>query len=145
MRGVNPGQYRHRVRIERPVLTQDAVTGEAVTAWEVITVGGATADAVPAECLTGPGREFKASGQVLGEVALRVRLRWFAGLDETHRLVWQGFAYDLRSVETDTTNRREYLLECKNPRRLAAALGDGFITEGGDALVTEGGDEIIPE
>lgn len=143
MRGVNPGEYRHRVRLERPVLAQDNATGEVVTTWETLTFGAALSSAVPAECLTGPGREYKGSGQTLSEVALRVRLRWFPGLDTSYRITFDGQVYDIRSAELDTTSRREWRLECRNPRK--AIVGDGFITEGGDFVLAENGNDLVPE
>jgi head-tail adaptor len=113
MRGVNPGRYRHRVAIEEKVDTQDATTGEVVRTWASIVLDSNTdLDSVPAECLTGPGREFK-EGQTTQRAAdLRVRLRWFDGLTTANRLVWDGKNYNITGIETDETGRREYRLTC---------------------------------
>ena len=74
---------------------------------------------VPAQCLTGPGREALLANAPQGSPALRVAIRWFSGLLMTDRVVWDGNNYDITSIETDATGRLEYRLTC------TAGLNDG--------------------
>jgi SPP1 family predicted phage head-tail adaptor len=66
----------------------------------------------PAECLTGPGREFIAADAKQAETTLRVTIRWRPGVHEAMRLRWDGRVYDIQSIETDATARRELWLRC---------------------------------
>lgn len=100
--------YRHRVSLQEPVKVQDATTGEILTFWQTVENCGA----IPCEILTGPGREYKNSGTIQAEGTLRVNFRWFSGLLPTWRLVWNGKAYNIGSIELDTSARREYRLTC---------------------------------
>lgn len=67
---------------------------------------------VPAEVLTGPGREFQAAGTKQSETTARIALRWFSGLLPTMRVLWDGRVYDIQSMETDATGRKEWRLRC---------------------------------
>jgi SPP1 family predicted phage head-tail adaptor len=68
---------------------------------------------VPAEVLTGPGREFNAADAKQAETTARINLRWFPGLLPDMRIRWEGQRYDILSIETDVTARKEYRLRCK--------------------------------
>ena len=108
-------RLRHRVRVERRVQTQDDETGAVDYRWETARLAdGVLLSAVPAEVLTGPGREMHAAGTKLAEATARINLRWFPGLLPTMRLVWDGRLYDIVSIETDRTARQEYRLRCKD-------------------------------
>lgn len=110
---VEPGKYRHRVAIERKVEAQDATTGEVSHTWAPLSLSSdVTTAAVPAQCLTGPGREAKLAGAPQAAATLRVAFRWFPGLRATDRIVWQSVAYDIAGIETDATGRREYRVTC---------------------------------
>ncbi|HBO6416691.1 TPA: head-tail adaptor protein, partial [Pseudomonas aeruginosa] len=52
-------RMRHRIEFQRQVHTQDPVTGEVITTWEAVLFSGRFD--VPAEVLTGPGRELIAA------------------------------------------------------------------------------------
>lgn len=147
LRGFFIGNYRHRVHIQRPVYTQDPDTGEALVTWETVEVSGVGLSSVPADVLTGPGRESRTSGTTTAEVSLRVNLRWFPGFDPSWRILWNGFAYDVRSVETDASARREYRLSCINPREQVAQeeITDGFLLESGGFILLESGGFLIQE
>lgn len=115
MRGVNPGKYRHRVGIQEPVDAQDATTGVITRTWATVSLDSDTPlDSVPASVMTGPGRELHAAGTKLAETSARISLRWFAGLTEAMRIVWDGRVFDILSIETDETARREYRLRVKD-------------------------------
>lgn len=113
-------RLRHRVAIQELVETQDTNTGAMTRAWENVWLDTETElDAVPAEVLTGPGREFMQSGATQGEIAARINMRWFPGLTQKHRIVWDTNIYNILSIETDTTGRMEYRLKC------VAGVSDG--------------------
>lgn len=107
--------YRHRVAIQAKVETQDSETGDVSHTWENLWLDSETElAAVPAQVLTGPGREFNAADAKQAETTARVNFRWFPGLDETMRIVWEGKLYDILSIELDETARREYRLRCRD-------------------------------
>lgn len=99
-------RLRHRVRIENYTEGRDPNTGAVINGWEVFL------DNVPAEVLTGPGREFYQSGATQSEVAARINMRWFPDLTQEMRIIWNGVIYNIASIETDLTGRREYRLRC---------------------------------
>lgn len=102
------GRYRHRIRIEERVEEKNTF-GETEFTWEVLALDSHTdLEEVPAEVLTGAGRERVAAGQERGEGFARINFRWFEGLKYSHRIIWNGVVYDIRSIETDVTARREY-------------------------------------
>lgn len=106
-------RLRHRVAVQQPVKTQSPTTGGVVVTWQTITIGGVPMSKVPAEVLTGPGREFKQSGATQADYDLRVNMRWFAGLKPSYRILWQGEPYNIVSIETDSTNRCDYYIKCQ--------------------------------
>lgn len=106
-------RLRHRVAIQERVETQDQTTGEVVISWQNVWLDSDTElDSVPAEVLTGPGRELTASGSVQAETSARINLRWFPGLTQAMRILWDGKVYNIRSIETDRTGRMEYRTTC---------------------------------
>lgn len=111
-------RLRHRVAFQSPTVTQDQYGGESIS-WANAIVGGVPLSSVPAECLTGAGREAIQSNSKYAEDDLRVNCRWFPGLDYTWRIVWEGKNYDITSIETDVSGRKEYRIRCK------AGLTDG--------------------
>ncbi len=84
--------------------------------WVVASLpDGTLLDGVPAEVLTGAGREFHASGATQSDTSARINLRWFPAADHelaTWRVRWDGRTYNIQSVETDVTARREWRLRC---------------------------------
>ncbi|WP_286938896.1 head-tail adaptor protein [Achromobacter sp. UBA4530] len=103
-------RLRHRVSIEE-LITFKGPDGR-VESWQTLALDSDTVfDAVPAEVLTGPGREVIASGAPQETGVARVAIRWFPISDERLgrcRLVWNGRAYRIESVETDRTARQEW-------------------------------------
>lgn len=115
MRGINPGRYRHRVEIQYPVDAQDSDTGANTRTFMTFYLDSDTPlDSVPAEVLTGPGRQLHAAGTKLAETTARISMRWFDGLTPDMRVLWDGKTFDIISIETDTTARLEYRLNCKD-------------------------------
>lgn len=107
-------RYRHRVEFQEQVDEPDSETGAITRTWSTVYLDSDTPlDSVPAEVLTGPGREFNAADAKQAETSARINLRWFPGLLPSWRVLWDGKAYDILSIETDATARREYRLRCK--------------------------------
>lgn len=109
-------RLRHRVTFERQVSRKNGQYLETV--WETAALSsGMLLENVPAEVLTGPGREFVGSGAPQSSATARINLRWFpASPDEMvqWRVRWDGRVYGIRSVETDRTARREWWLRCQD-------------------------------
>ncbi|EMM8497087.1 phage head closure protein [Pseudomonas aeruginosa] len=108
-------RMRHRIQFQRQVHTQDPVTGEVITTWETVLFSGRSD--VPAEVLTGPGRELIAADAQQAETTARINCRWFP-VDRlelyTWRILWDGRVYNITSSETDATARREWRLRCSD-------------------------------
>ncbi len=112
-------RLRHRVTFEEQVVEQDSEGNTTVT-WETAYLDSSTPlEDVPAEVLTGPGRETIAADAKTGEIVARINLRWFPGLQHAWRVVHGEAIYNIESIETDATGRREYRLRC------AAGMNDG--------------------
>lgn len=108
-------RMRHRIQFQRQVHTQDPDTGEVTTTWEAVLFSGRLD--VPAEVLTGPGRELIAADAPQAETTARINCRWFP-VDRlelyTWRVIWDGRVYNITSAETDVTARREWRLRCSD-------------------------------
>lgn len=105
--------YNHRVTFQHLTQTQDPVTGALSDAWADFKAN------VPAEVLTGPGREVMAADAKWSETAARVSCPWFPGLTTAMRMTWDSKTFDVTSIETDASARREYRL------RVAAGVNSG--------------------
>lgn len=111
----NSGRLRHRITFQQKVSDQDSETGLITYTWENVWLDSETElENVPAEVLTGPGRELIAAGSKYAETSARINLRWFEGLKSTWRILWDGRVFDIISIETDATARREYRLNVKD-------------------------------
>jgi head-tail adaptor len=71
---------------------------------------------VPAEILSGPGREFHAANAKQAETAARITIRWVQGLNSKMRILTDfdgaDHVFDITSLETDRTGRMEWRLTC---------------------------------
>jgi head-tail adaptor len=67
---------------------------------------------IPAKVMTGKGREFHQSSVIQSETTARINFRWFAGLDTSWRILWDGRVYNIESAELDLTARKEWRLMC---------------------------------
>lgn len=113
-------RLRHRVAIQEQIETQNSTTGAMSIAWEDVVLDSNTIlDNVPAEVLTGAGREIDQAGAIQGEIAARINLRWFPGLTQAMRIVLDTKVFNIKSIETDLTGRQEYRLRC------IAGINDG--------------------
>lgn len=106
-------QYRHRVEIQEKVEEQDS-EGAVTYTWQTLYLDTDTPlSSVPANVMTGAGREALVADAKTAETSARINLRWFSGLLPTHRIVWDGKNYDILSIETDLSARRQYRLRCR--------------------------------
>jgi SPP1 family predicted phage head-tail adaptor len=106
-------RYRHRIAIEERIDERDPLTGAVTWVWQTaLDYDFEPLDQVPAEVLTGPGREAIAAGAKQTESSARINLRWFPGLRPDMRLIWQGRVFDITSIEMDATGMREYRVRC---------------------------------
>lgn len=105
-------KLRHRIEFQRQIETQNPVNGDSEITWQTVVLGTTVLNKVPAEVLTGAGREFLESATKQAEVTARINLRWFPGLLPTWRIVWDSKIYNITSIATDITARRDYYLQC---------------------------------
>lgn len=98
-------RLRHRITIQQVVEEQDPESGSIGEIWVNVYAN------VPAEVLTGLGREFVQSAATQAEYNARMNIRWFPGLNTKMRIIWEGSTYNIVSIETDVTARQEYRLK----------------------------------
>lgn len=87
---IRAGELRHRVRIERPVDTPDAVTGQAVRDWPLEATVWAAIRPLSA-------REILARDQVQAEVTHHIVMRYRA-LSSAWRIVFEGRVFEIAAV-----------------------------------------------
>lgn len=105
-------RLRHRVTFQQQVTERDS-EGVETTNWQAVWLDSDTElTNVPAEVLTGPGREAVVAGQVNAETAARITVRWFPGLSQSWRILWEGLVYNILTFDTDVTARREWRIRC---------------------------------
>lgn len=114
-------RLNHRVTLKEYVESQDPVTGALQKGWFIAkSLDGLELKDVPAEVLTGAGREPYLAGAYQSEITARVTLRWFAAdprviqkwmieHDIGHGVVNR---YSIQSVESDPTGRVDWRLKC---------------------------------
>lgn len=111
-------RLRHRIAIQEWKITgQDPVTGAEIGSWVPYELNEKPLDNVPAEVLTGPGKEFVAADAKQAQTTARINIRWFP-IDRLAlyrlRILWDGRVYNIVSAETDVTARREWRLRCED-------------------------------
>lgn len=105
-------RLRHRIRIEEPIESQGSGDGELTVTWRTVSLGGSRLSSVPAEVLTAPGKESVGAGTILAETTAQMTFRWFPGLTQKMRVVWDGKTYNITGIATDSTGRKEYQITC---------------------------------
>ncbi len=106
--------YIHAVTFQQQVTTRDS-EGFPSVEWSNVWLDSDTELAdVPAQVLTGPGKEFIQSGQQQAEVAARIRVPWFpGGIDPAWRILWDGLVFNIAGIpDLDASGRREYRFTC---------------------------------
>ena len=91
------GALRHRLLIERPVSSQDAL-GQPTRAWETVAVVQGSLDPVS-------GRERYLTAQTMAETTHRARVRYAAGITPKMRIVFGGKYYQIVYVADDNRGR----------------------------------------
>ena len=112
-------RLRHRVTFAskgEPLRDENGYIVPGSGGWRpVVLANGLRLENVPAEVLTGHGREFQGGNATQAEVSARVNLRWFPispTVLASWRLVWDGQMFNIQSAEMDATARREWRLRC---------------------------------
>lgn len=112
-------RLRHRVTFEsksEPVRDENGYIVPGSGGWQTVVLdGGLRLEDVPAEVLTGPGREFQGGNATQAEASARVTLRWLPASPSVvvfWRMRWDGRIFNIESAEVDITARREWRLRC---------------------------------
>ena len=112
-------RLRHRVTFQSKGEPQRDDNGYLIPGsggWQTVTLAdGTKLEDVPAEVLTGPGREFQGGAATQAEISSRINLRWFPASERdmaAWRVIWDGRTYNIQSIEADATARREWRLRC---------------------------------
>lgn len=115
--GTDAGKYRHLVKIQGFVEGEpDPLSGQPTKQWASVYVD------VPAEVLTGPGREGIAAGAERAETDARINLRWLPGIDTQMRVIWESEPngqrpeFSIQTMELDATGMGEIRLRCVHGR-----------------------------
>jgi len=112
-------RLRHRITFQEQTAERDS-DGVLQVGWANAWLDSDTElEGVPAEVLTGPGREAVMSGQVNADIAARITCRWFPGLKQSWRILWDGQVFNIATIDTDLTGRREWRIKA------TAGLNDG--------------------
>lgn len=109
-------RLRHRITIQSHQTIRNEDGYVVSEDWLPVTLSdGTLLEGVPAEVLTGPGRESQGGAAIQAETSARINMRWFPA-DEREmaqwRILWDGRIYNITSAETDITARREWRLRC---------------------------------
>ncbi|EGR1131331.1 TPA: head-tail adaptor protein [Vibrio cholerae] len=105
----------HVIQIQEPIESQDDDSGAIITTWQTIEIAAGKPN-IPAEVLTGPGKEVSAAGSKYPEVVARINVRWFPfDMQKLYecRILWEGQIFGIHSVDTDRTARQEWRFKCK--------------------------------
>lgn len=115
--GTDAGRYRHLVTIRKLVDGgTDPLSGLPLKKWCI------SYSSVPAEVLTGPGREGVAAGAERAEIDARINFRWLPGVDTQMRVVWESEPdgqrpeFAIQTMELDASGMREIRLRCVHGR-----------------------------
>ena len=139
MRGVNPGEYRHRIALQEPADTQDPTTGEMVPGWTPVQAS------VPCKIKYESGTEFQQANARQASTTLRIAFRTFGTILPSWRVVWQGMAFDIKAVLLDDTAKHETTLLCVGYGEAVSATANALLDESGNELLDESGNPILEE
>ena len=112
--GRGSGKYRHCVTIQRQVTTPttDSYGEVDLTTdanWE--TFASAHAEVVPRMAT-----ETERNDQVKHDITHIVTMRWFTGVTEEMRIVYDSRLLEIKSLYDVGERRREWRMECKEVR-----------------------------
>lgn len=92
----NAGRASHRIRLQRKSITRSPA-GEEIVSW-VNAVTDTPDGLVWAEAWPLKGREFFAAQQTQYAADVRFRIRYRAGIEREHRIIWDGQPYDIIAI-----------------------------------------------
>lgn len=96
------GDLRHKVELQRPVFSQDPVTGEMTPAW--VEVAKIYAGIEPLSA-----RDFTAASATQSKISARVIIRHRSGIDSTMRILHRNKIYNIEGVLADPKSGLDYL------------------------------------
>lgn len=106
---IDAGRLRHRVSIERLVVTLDS-DGQRVESWD-----DAFGRLLPAEITPLSGRELVAAAAVQSRVSTRIRIRHRPGITASMRVLHRGRIYVIEAPTEDAASGVDYLtLHCSH-------------------------------
>lgn len=98
------GKLRHRITIQR---RQQVIAANGDREWAWVDVHAS----VPADFVSGPGREFLAAESIRAETAGRFEVRYLSGITAEMRVVWDGMVWSIKAPPiVDHTARRAMTL-----------------------------------
>jgi SPP1 family predicted phage head-tail adaptor len=97
------GKLRQRIDFQKPVFTQDPVSGEMIKDWIDVWIK------VPASVEPLSAREFISAADTQAEVTARIGIRSRAGVNSTMRIIHRGKVYNIEGVLPDPKSGLEYL------------------------------------
>lgn len=104
MAGIRAGSLRHRVTLQAPVITQDAF-GAPVKTWQNVANLWAMVESLS-------GAELIAARQVFAEALYKVTIRYYPGITDQHRIVYDGMNMDITNVSDVETRHITMELNC---------------------------------
>jgi SPP1 family predicted phage head-tail adaptor len=131
------GSLRHRVILQRPVETQNSVTGEMNIAWEDVATLWASIEPISA-------REFIAAQVEHSKVTTRITIRYRKNINPNMRLYHRAkqVYYNIHGILSDKESGFEYLtLPCSEGVRYYVDSDCDIVMNGDDIVFN--GDEII--
>lgn len=112
MKSLKVGRYRHVIDLQHKILGEpDPLSGHQAETWASF-----SAQPIPAEVLTGPGRELRAAGAEMAETDARIAMPYLPGVTQQMRVLWDGKIYNITGIEYDATARREIRITCVEGR-----------------------------
>lgn len=95
---MNPGLFRHRIKLLKMVVTEDEIR-QQIEDWQEVRTCWAAIKTVS-------GREYFAAASVQAERTYRFIIRYTPGIDETMRIDYQGRQFDIQSVLNDDERKK---------------------------------------
>lgn len=100
---LDEGRLRHRVKLQRPVHTQNPTTGEISTTWQTMASVWAAIEPVSV-------KQFIQSSTTQNKIAVRILIRYRTDIDATWRAWHNGKAYAIEGPPMpDADSGLEYL------------------------------------
>jgi SPP1 family predicted phage head-tail adaptor len=100
---LDPGELRHRITIQRPVMQQDPVTGELTTNWVAVATN------IAAAIKPSSVREFVAAQAMQSQVTARIVIRYRPGLTAQMRILHGAKIYNPQGWLADPDSGLEFL------------------------------------